>query len=151
MKRTQLLIICIVIIIVMTLPLAGCIDPGTAVVKPTGESPITGAVMTLSIDSETLQPLQMTEVFKKDTPIIYCSVGVGNISEEIPVSAELVLIKSVSGETQIKKRATAIMTDGPRNLSFSWVRPGEAWVAGEYQVIVTADGKEAVTVPFTIE
>jgi 5-deoxy-D-glucuronate isomerase len=107
--------------------------------------------MALSVDSTTLKPLQMTSIFKKDTPIIYCSVGVGNVSEEIAVSAELVLVRSVSGETTVKKRATSIMTDGPRNLSFSWIRPGDVWLAGEYEVVITAEGKEAVTVPFKIE
>ena len=153
MKKIYIHAVFTMLFVLMALLLmTSCLDNiTTATSTPLSKGPIAGAVTALSLDSTTLKPLQTTSVFKKDTPIIYCSVAVANIADEIVVSAEWLLVKGANNETDVKKRSAAITTDGPRYVSFAWVRQGDAWIPGEYKVVISADGKEAVTIPFRIE
>jgi hypothetical protein len=76
------------------LQIAGCNDPAPVMLN-LPESPITGAVMALSVDSTTLKPLQMTSIFKKDRRLFTARSG-GQSFEENAVSAELVLVRSAA-------------------------------------------------------
>ncbi|HAV10115.1 MAG TPA: hypothetical protein DCX22_00620 [Dehalococcoidia bacterium] len=153
MKKKYISVVLTMLFLSMAvLSTTGCLDNvPTATSTPASSGPIAGAVTALSLDSATLKPLKTTSVFKKDTPIIYCSVAVANTTEEIVVSAEWLLVEGANNEVDIKKHSAAITTDGPRYVSFAWMRQGDTWIVGDYKVVISVDGKEAVTVPFRIE
>ena len=155
MKNIYFRMLCIMLSLMGTALVAtGCIDiPSSTSSNVTSSSSglLGGATMALSLDNTTLKPLKTTDVFKRDTPVIHCSVLLLNAPEETIVSAEWIFIKGETGKENVKINSKAINTDGPRYLAFSLVRPGEAWPRGDYKVVISVNGKQELTVPFRIE
>jgi len=87
-----------------------------------------------------------TNVFRTDTPKIFISVEVGNVSSETAVDITWVYLgtnDSIKGPTQsIKADAYA---------GFSLTRPTKGWPVGQYRAIVYLNGVEAGNTSFSVK
>ena len=150
MKNIYFRIFCVALFMIGTVIIEiGC----NPIIPPSISSSglLRGASMALSVDATTLKPLETTDVFKKDTPIIYCSVLLVNAPENTLISSYIFMIKGEGGKENSKSNSSSVEADGSCFLSFSWRRPGNAWTSGDYKVVISVNGKEDLTVPFRIE
>ena len=44
----------------------------------------------------------------------------------------------------------SVVTDGTRYISFSMTRPDNGWPRRDYELVLYVDGKESVTLPFSV-
>ncbi|TFH36125.1 MAG: hypothetical protein E4G93_02655, partial [Dehalococcoidia bacterium] len=108
------------------------------------------ATMCLSVDSLS-QPVDPTDTFGVNTPEIFCSVKLSNAPEDTEVLSEWVYVKGeVAGVTDYVIDTLSLTTDGTRYLQFSLGIPDGGWPVGEYKLVLYVDGKEKVSLPFTV-
>ena len=108
------------------------------------------ATMCLGVDSET-KPLNPTDTFGLNTPEIFCSVKLSNAPEDTEVASEWVYVKGeAEGVTDYVIDTRALTADGTVYMWFSYPRPDGGWPVGEYRLNLYIDGKEAVSLPFTV-
>ena len=140
------------LLVIAALPLiSGCIDIQSNQISPEASGLISQAVMATSINSTTLEPVKTTDRYKTDTPVIYCSVLLLEAPDDTVVNADWIYVKGeVPGENQ-RIGDSHIVTDGPRFLSFEKVRTEEKWMRGDYNVVISVNGKKEITVPFKIQ
>ena len=104
-----------------------------------------------SVDEITGQPLDKTDTFTADVPDIFVSVKLSNAPADTEVSAEWIY---VSGEVEDLENYT-IMTlsdtyEGTQYIYFSISEMEGSWPSGNYKVVLYIDGKEQLTIPFTV-
>jgi hypothetical protein len=131
----------------------GCSNPSIPIPPPSISSSglLREAKMALSVDETSLKPLKTTNVFKKDSPIIYCSVLLVKAPENTIIGAYMLMVKGEGGRENQKLSSRNIEADGSCYLSFSWNRSGDAWTSGGYNIVVSVNSKEDLIVPFRIE
>ena len=104
-----------------------------------------------SVD-ENDQPVGATNVFITDTPVIYCSFKVSNAPPDTNVKAEWIYI---GGEEDITPglidEASTIIDESGYYFAALPLPSGYVWPTGSYKVVLYIDGKEAVSVPFTVQ
>ena len=128
-----------------TMPLLGCDGEVSFTTAALSE-----ATMATGIDSES-KPVGATDVFDANTPEIFCSVKLSNAPSDTEVLSEWVYIKGeLEDVTDHVIDSFPVVTDGTRYLQFSMTRPDNGWPTGEYEMVLYVDGKEKVTLPFTI-
>jgi hypothetical protein len=128
----------------------GC-EPAPPTATPSKSGLLGGATMATSIDSTTLKPLKITGTFKKDAPTIYCSALLIKAPEKTIIQAQMVLVKGPEGQENLKLKSAFTETDGTRFLSFSWLPGDHGWTAGDYNIVLSVNGKEDMTVAFKVE
>lgn len=111
---------------------------------------LTEATMCLGVDGES-KPLNPTDEFSVNTPEIFCSVKLSNAPDDTEVLSEWVYVKGeAEGVTDYVIDTAAVTADGTVYMWFSIPRPDSGWPVGEYQLNLYIDGKEAVSLPFTL-
>jgi len=128
-----------------TVPLLGCDGEVSFTTASLSE-----ATMATGIDSES-KPVSATDVFDANTPEIFCSVKLSNAPSDTEVLSEWVYIKGeLEDVTDHVIDSFPVVTDGTRYIEFSMTRPDNGWPTGEYEMVLYVDGKEKVTLPFTV-
>ena len=108
------------------------------------------ATMCLGVDAQT-KPLNPTDAFGVNTPEIFCSVKLSNAPDDTEILSEWVYVEGeAEGVTDYVIDTLPLTADGTRYLYFSMPRPDSGWPVGEYTLNLYIDGKEAVSVPFTV-
>jgi len=111
---------------------------------------LTEGTMCLGVDSQN-KPVNATDTFAVNTPEIFCSVKLSNAPDDTEVGSEWVYVKGeVQGVTDYVIDTLVLPADGTQFLQFSLPRPDGGWPIGEYQLNLYIDGKEAVSLPFTV-
>ena len=135
------------LVAVLVFPLAGC----TGEVGFTTAS-LSKATMCKSVDSETREPVEPTNVFTPDTPEIFCSVNLSNAPSDTEVSSEWIYVKSeLEDVADYLIDEVSITTDGTRYVPFSVPRPDNGWPTGDYKVVLYLDGNEKTSVTFKVQ
>lgn len=144
-RRYMKTLLVVVTFLLAGLPMAGCSGEVSFTTASLSE-----ATMCLGVDSEA-RPVSPTDEFGVNTPEIYCSVKLSNAPDETEVLSEWVYVKGeAEGITDYTIDSVAITTDGTRYLYFSIPRPDAGWPVGEYLLNLYVDGKEEVSVSFTV-
>jgi hypothetical protein len=125
----------------LVMPLVGC---GGKVSFTTAS--LSEATMCTAVD-ENSRPLDNTDVFSVNAPQIVCSVKLSNAPDDTAVKAEWYYVE---GETDHYITEYELTADGTRYLNFS-LNSDTAWPTGDYKIVLYIDGKETLTVPFTVE
>jgi hypothetical protein len=150
MKRKRFFTIAIALstlVAVLAFPLTGC----TGEVGFTTAS-LSKATMCKSVDSETREPVEPTNVFSPDTPEIFCSVNLSNAPSDTEVSSEWIYVKGeLEDVSDYLIDKVSITTDGTRYVSFSVTRPDNGWPTGDYKVVLYLDGNEKTSVTFKVQ
>jgi hypothetical protein len=142
-----LVIVALVLVAMLVVPLAGCKGEVSVTTASLSE-----ATMCSSIDSQTKRPAEKADVFSTNTPEIYCSVKLSNAPPNTEVKAVWIYVQ---GEAKDLKDYTIteypMTADGTRYLSFSVTQPTAGWPRGDYMIKLFVDGKERLTVPFSVQ
>lgn len=130
---------------VLAIPLAACGGLSFTTAR------LSEATMAASVDETTHQPIDKTDTFSADTPVIFASAKLSNAPPGTEVTADWIY---VSGEVADLENYT-IMTladkyDGTQYLYFSVTKTEAGWPAGDYKVVLSIDGKEQASIPFTV-
>ncbi len=134
-----------VLLLTLSVPLAGCSGEVSFTTASLSE-----ATMCLDVDADS-RPVDPTSQFAPDTPEIFCSVKLSNAPPNTEVLSEWVYVRGEVEElTDHVIDTFAVTTDGTRYLQFSMTMPDAGWPLGEYALVLYVDGKEEVSVPFTV-
>ena len=109
------------------------------------------ATMCRSVDND-MHPIDATDIFTTNTPEIFCSVKLSYAPPDTEVKAEWIYVQ---GELEDVENYLiddySLTAEGTLYLSFSLTKPEAEWPKGEYKVILYVDGKEKLSVPFTVQ
>lgn len=118
----------------------------------TSSSPtLSQATMALGVDSEA-RPVNPTSTFAQDTPEIFCSVLVKNVSQPIDVLSEWYYVEGdLEGAENTLIDAVPLTVPVDQYLQFSLTIPDNGWPVGIYRLVIYIDGVQQMEVPFTVE
>ena len=109
------------------------------------------ATMTENVD-DTMRPLNSTDVFNIDAPEIHCSVKLSNAPADTEIKGEWIYIEGEEEDlNNYMIDSTIIITEGSRYLDFSLSIPDNGWPVGEYELVLSINGKEKMRVPFFVK
>jgi len=147
MKKYPILIIAIIITsLLLAMPLAGCEGEVSFTTASLSE-----ATMCQSVDKD-MRPVNAISVFNADTPKIFCSVKLSNAPPDTEIKAEWIYIEGeVEDLNNFLIDDWSATTEGTHYISTSMTRPYDGWPGGEYKVVLYIDGKEKLSVPFTVK
>ncbi|MEJ2740432.1 MAG: PsbP-related protein, partial [Dehalococcoidia bacterium] len=124
-------------------------DDGPKVILSTAS--LSEATMTETVD-DNLRPLNSTDVFNVDASEVHCSVKLSNAPVDTEVKGEWIYIEGEEeGLENYLIDSTIIITEGTRYLDFSLSIPDNGWPVGNYELILSINGKEKIRVPFLIK
>jgi hypothetical protein len=130
----------LVILALVAIPLTGCVK----VVYSTAS--LSEATICKSVNLTTMAPIERADVFPPDFDIIYCSVKLSNAPSNTQVKVQWF---DNNNQQLLEKTITA---DGTRYISSSITRATAApFTTGSYAVKLFLNGREQVTVPFTLQ
>jgi len=143
MKKSPLLIASIIIASLLpAISLTAC-DVTTA--------SLSEATMCRSVDND-MRPIDATDIFATDTPEIFCSVKLSSAPPDTEVKAEWIYVQGeLEGTENYLIDDYTLTAEGTLYLGFSLTKPEAEWPKGEYKVILYVDGKEKLSVPFTVQ
>jgi hypothetical protein len=102
--------------------------------------------------NEDLSPLNATDVFNIDAPEIHCSVKLSNAPMDTEVQGEWIYIEGEGEDVEnYLIDSTILITEGTRYLDFSLSIPDNGWPVGEYELVLSINGKEKMRVPFFVK
>lgn len=109
---------------------------------------LSDTTMAKEVDSETQEPLDSTDTFKANTPVIYCATKVSNAPPET-------MVKSVWRYTEPGSEqeidSYTLEADGSAWAAFSLSKPDAGWPKGSYEVDLYIDDEIQETKNFTVE
>ena len=109
------------------------------------------ATMTLGVTSDS-QPLNPTSTFATDTPEVFCSVLVSNVSEPVDLLSEWYYVKGeIEEASNVLIDSVPLTVPEDQYVQFSLTLPDNGWPIGEYKLVLYLNGTEELIVPFTIE
>jgi len=109
------------------------------------------ATMCRSVDSD-MRPVDATDIFTTDIPEIFCSVKLSSAPPDTEVKAEWIYVQGeLEGTENYLIDDYTLTAEGTLYLGFSLIEPDAGWPKGEYKVILYVDGKEKLSVPFTVQ
>ncbi|MBE9512929.1 MAG: hypothetical protein IMY77_02590 [Chloroflexi bacterium] len=133
--------------LLLAVPLSGCQGEVGFTTASLGD-----ATMCKSVDETTMKPIEATNVFTPDTPVICCSVKLSNAPDDTEVKAEWIYVEGeTEGMSNYLIDEVSVIAEGTRYLGFSLPRPDTGWPRGGYKVVLYVDGKEAKSVSFSVE
>jgi len=145
MRRVAILVVAIIAAsLLLAVTLAGC--EGEVSFTTASLSEVT---MCQGVD-ENWQPVDATDVFAVDTPEIFCSAKLSHAPDGTEVSAEWIYIEGEMEDLSNYLIDTWSATAGSGYLYASLTRPDNGWPKGDYQVVFYIDGKEELSVPFSV-
>jgi hypothetical protein len=142
-NRVFLSVVLVLLALLMVVPLGGCEFSCSVTTASLSE-----ATMCTATDDEA-RPLDSTDVFSVDTPEIVCSVKLSHAPADTAIKAEWYYVDEEAGEDYYLTEYE-MTADGTTYLSFS-LSSSEEWPTGSYKVVLYVDGKEKLSVPFSIE
>jgi hypothetical protein len=108
--------------------------------------------MAKGIDETTYKPVEKTSTFSVDTPEIFLSAKFSNAPADTEIKSEWVYVEGEAEELRdYLIDSVSIDVSGTDYLFFSMPMPQQGWPRGQYEVTLYIDGKEAETVPFTVQ
>ena len=118
----------------------------------TSSSPtLSEATMALGVDSQA-RPVNPTSTFAQDTPEIFCSVLMTNVTGPVDVLSEWYYIEGeVEGVTNLLIDAVPLTVPVDQYLQFSLTIPDSGWPVGTYKLVIYVNGVEKMEVPFAVE
>jgi hypothetical protein len=128
----------------LAMPLIGCEGEISFTTASLSEATMCTAV------GEDARPLDSTDVFAADTPEIFCSVKLSHAPSDTEVTAEWIYVGGEEDVTDYFLDDYTLTADGTRYLAFS-LTYSDLWPRGDYKVVLYVDGKEKLSVPFTVE
>jgi hypothetical protein len=155
MKFTTILLSILLITVLFSLACGGNkpLPPGGAPDKST----ITEGVMTTAVDNDSKPTSPVKTSFAVDTPAIYCSFKVSGVTQEDLIKTSWYYIKgeAVDKENQLLDGGE-MYTSGQADvqgyyLAFYENKPSSGWYKGSYKVVLSVNGIEKLSVPFSIE
>ncbi len=112
---------------------------------------LSGAVLFRSLDPQTKQPVERTNVFTADSPVIYCAVKLSNAPTDAKVTAVWVYIQGEASDLKNYKVADySVTTHGTGYVPFELNQPPDGWLIGDYEVRFLINDQEKLTVPFKV-
>mgnify|MGYP001107471737 CR=1 FL=1 len=147
-KRFSILITAVVVLVAMLIiPLAGCEGEVSVTTASLSE-----ATVCKSVNPQTQEPGEKTDVFPPNAEVFYCSVKLSNAPANTEVSAQWIFVQGEIEEKNVLIDETSITTDGTRYVGFSLTHdPSALWPKGDYIVKLFLDGKEKITMPFRVQ
>ncbi len=153
MKKFYHLAAILVILALVAIPLTGCVK--VVYETPASQEPsspssqqasLSEATICKSVNLTTMAPIERADVFPPDFDIIYCSVKLSNAPSNTQVKVQWF---DNNNQQLLEKTITA---DGTRYIASSITRATDApFTTGNYAVKFFLNGKEQVTVPFTLQ
>lgn len=114
-----------------------------------GQGIIGRVTITDKIDIETYQPLLSKDIFNDNVPVIYTTAEVGDAPENTKIKI-VWYYQGIKGQEILVNSKEHVIT-GPNNMLFEITKPEtKPWPIGRYEVRIYVDGKENLSVPFTI-
>jgi hypothetical protein len=108
------------------------------------------ATMALGVTDDK-QPVNATTVFSPDTEEIFCSVKLSNAPSDTQVTSVWIYVGGeVEDLTNYEIDNYSVITEGTMYISFSLSKPDNDFPKGDYKLMLYVDGKESVTLPFTV-
>jgi len=139
------------IILVMALLLAAVSLIGCGGEVSFTTASLSEATMTTGVDAD-FRPLNVTNTFATDTPVIYCSVKLSNAPDDTEIKADWIYITGGAvGLTDYLIDSVILTAGGTQYLSESLTSPDEGWPSGDYKIVMYINGKEELTVPFSVQ
>lgn len=112
---------------------------------------ITDTVMAKGVDTEK-RPVNPTSTFTTDVPEIYCSAKMNNAPADTKVTGKWIYISGeIKDTTNYEIDSATLAIEGTRYFKMSLSKPTNGWPKGSYKLVLLIDGKESVSVPFTIQ
>lgn len=102
--------------------------------------------MASAINPETKAPVTPATSFAPDAADIYATAKLSNAPADTAVRATLHYLEG--GDRQVLE--TDITADGTRYVAFTFSAPTAGWPAGQYEVRLFLNGKEAKRLPFNV-
>lgn len=145
MKKSALFIASVIVaLLLMVISLTACEVSITT-------ASLSEATMCLNVD-ENMRPIDATDVFTTDTPEIFCSVKLSHAPPDTEVKAEWIYVEGELEDMENYLITDYTLTaDGTKYLSFSVTKPDAGWPKGEYKITLYVEGKEKLSVPFTVQ
>ena len=146
MKKLAILAVIIMASLLLAIPLIGCEGEVSFTTASLSE-----ATMCQSVD-EDMRPVDATDVFTPDTPEIFCSFKLSNAPPDTEIKSEWIYVEGeLEGVTDHLITDWSMTADGTHYIYASITRPDEGWPKGDYRLILYVDGKEELSVPYTIK
>ena len=112
---------------------------------------LTEATMALGVDAEG-KPVNPTSTFATDTPEVFCSVLVSNVSQPLEILSEWYYVEGeLEGVTDHLIDSHTLTVEVDQYVEFSLSIPDDGWPVGSYELLLYIDGEPELAVPFTVE
>ena len=119
---------------------------GSTTASPT----LTQATMALGVDSEA-RPVNPTSTFAQDTPEIFCSVLISNVTQPVDILSEWYYVEGeLEGAENTLIDSVPLSVPVDQYLQFSLTIPDNGWPVGTYKLVLYMDGVETMSVPFSV-
>jgi len=111
---------------------------------------ISEASMATSLDKDML-PINTTDEFSPETAKICLSVKLSNAPPDTEVKAEWIYVRGEMKDSE-NYLIDTVSVQGENNayVGLTLSRPDNGWPEGEYEVILSIDGKQKLSVPFQV-
>jgi len=101
-----------------------------------------------TVDGKPVNPT----VVAPDTKTIYCSAKLSNLPDDTEiVSIWIYIVGEVAILTNYEIGRYSVFTHGTDYMSFLLTRPDKGFPRRNYKVVLSINGKNSATVPFTVE
>lgn len=148
MKKAILTVAVVTTSLLLAIPLIGC-QGGVGFTATTAS--LSEATMAKGIDETTNKPIDKTQVFTPDAPEFFCSAKLSNAPSDTEIKAEWIYVQGeAEGVTDYIIEEVTVTSEGTGYIYFSLTNDA-LWPRGEYKVVLYVDGKESLSVPFTVE
>jgi hypothetical protein len=147
MRRKSLLTMILAVTLgLVAIPLMSCSEVSFTTAR------LSEMTMASSIDQSTYKPIDKTDTFSVDTPEIFLSAKFSNAPSDTEVTAEWIYVSGEVADLENYSIDTvSVKVSGTDYLYFSLPEPNAGWPKGNYQVVLSIDGKEQAKVPFTVK
>ena len=100
--------------------------------------------------SKSFEPLEITDVFYPDSPIIHCIVGIKNAKRGTVVKGEWVSVDAISTPNYVIDSANVKLPGESANVHFSITKPNKGWPIGNYKLKIYINNTYVTYAPFKI-
>ncbi|MDD5313265.1 MAG: hypothetical protein PHO26_09555 [Dehalococcoidia bacterium] len=146
----------ILLILILTIALTGMLGCKTESVdnKP-DTTKISDVALTTAVDNDSKPTDPVKTVFSTNTPAIYCSFKLSDISPEAMIKVSWIYISGENPNLQnaIIDETYSIASGGSSSyyLAIYVDKPASGWYKGDYKVVLSVNNVDKATAPFKIE
>lgn len=114
-----------------------------------GQGIIGRIVITNKVSAKTFEPVESKNIFNDNEPAIFTTADIGDAPKETKIKAVWYYL-GLKGEEILVNSKEKVVT-GPQKMVFQINRPAKnLWPLGRYELRIYVDGKENLSVPYTI-